>query len=116
MRIFLEKDYMSAEKDARKKLLDFIDKNAFDVIINTSPDKYKGKDRDDFEDVLKKTKNEKKKFHDDYKTAKDVKENFNQDVNSEPAHKLDKTIKHLGLPTLPEIKDNFKKLCDKLGV
>jgi hypothetical protein len=107
---------MSTAKDTRKELIDFIDKNAFDVIIHTSPDKYKGQDREDFEDVLKKTKNEKRKFHDDYKTAKDVKENFNQDVNSEPAHKLDKTIKHLELPTLPEIKDEFRKLCDKLGV
>jgi hypothetical protein len=34
---------MSEKKDARKELIDFIDKNAFDVIINTSPDKYKGK-------------------------------------------------------------------------
>src|SRR4051794_124169 len=107
---------MSARKDTRKELVDFIDKKAFDVILHTSPDKYKGKDRDNFEDIRKKTENEKKKFHDDYKTAEEVKRNFLQDVRSKPAHKLDKDIERLGLPTLPHLKDDFENLCYKLGL
>jgi hypothetical protein len=107
---------MSAKKDARKELPDFIDKKAFDVILNTSSDKYQGKEREDLQHIKEKTENEKRKFHEDYTRAEDVKKNFLQDVRSEPAGKLNKDIKRLGLPTLPELKDDFEKLCDKLNV
>ena len=73
------------------------------------------KDRENFEDILRKTKNEKKKFQ-NYKTAEEVNENFLQNVHSKPVQKLDKGIDHLGLPTLPQLKDDFKKLCDESGV
>ena len=106
---------MKAEEQ-RKKLLDFIDKKAFDVILTTSPDKFKDKDRETFEGILKKTENEKQKFHGKYKTAEEVKKNFLQNVRSKPAQKLDKDLEHLGLPTLPQLKDEFMDLCKKLEV
>jgi len=37
-------------------------------------------------------------------------------VRSEPAHKLDKELKKLKLPTLPDLKDEFEQICDKLEV
>lgn len=107
---------MSTAKDKRKKLLDFIDKKAFDVILKTSPDKFNGKDKEKFEEILKKTENEKNKFHESYKTAKEVKENFLANTHSKPAQKLNKELEHLKLPTLPEIKDEFEELCKKLDV
>ena len=76
--------------DARNELLNLIDKKAFDVIINTDSEKFKGKDKETFEGILKKTKNEKKKFHQDYQSADEVKENFLQNVHSEAAKKLNK--------------------------
>ena len=48
--------------------------------------------------------------------AKEVKEGFLSDVLSDAAQKVDKELRHLHLPTLPEIKDDFMKLCDKIGV
>jgi len=107
---------MAAAKDEKKELVDFIDKKAFDVILKTSPDKFDGQDREDFEGIQKKTKAEQHKFHDVYKTAKEVKENFLQNVHSKPAQKLNKELEHFKLPTLPEIKDEFVELCKKLGV
>ncbi|WP_423147824.1 hypothetical protein [Rubrolithibacter danxiaensis] len=107
---------MTAEKDKRKELISFIDKKAFDVILHTSPDKFKGNDRENFEEILKKTENEKKKFHDVYKSAEEVKENFLDNTHSKPAQKLNKELEHLGLPTLPQIKDEFVELCRKLDI
>ena len=40
---------MAEDKDKREELLKFIDKKAFDVILKTSPDKFKDKDRETFE-------------------------------------------------------------------
>ncbi len=106
---------MANKKDPKEELVRFIDKKAFDVIIETPSDKFKGDDREKFEDIKRKTQNEKEKFH-HYKSADEVKKNFLQNVRSEPAHKLDKELKKLGLPTLPELKGEFEQLCDKLQV
>jgi len=102
--------------DKKKKLLDFIDKKAFDVVINADPGKYSKEDQKKLEDIQRKTKNEKDQFHNDYNNAKEVKEGFLSDVRSDAAKKVDKELRHLHLPTLPEIKDDFMELCDKLGV
>ena len=104
------------EEDKRKELIKFIDKKAFDVILKTSAEKYKGKEREIFEGILKKTENEKRKFHEVYKTAKDVKKNFLDNVHSKPALKLDRDLEHLGLPTLPQLKDEFMEVCRKLEI
>ena len=107
---------MAAAKDKRKELLSFIDKKAFDVIINTSPDKFKGKDKENFVGILKKTEAEKTKFHEVYKTAEEVKANFLDNTHSNSAQKLNKELEHLKLPTLPQIKDDFLELCKKLDI
>jgi hypothetical protein len=106
---------MATKKDARKELIDFIDKKAFDKILKTSPDDYEGKNKEAAEEVIKKTKAEQKKFH-GYKSAEEVKKNFLENVHSKPAKKLNKEIEHLGLPTLPQLKEDFEKLADKLEV
>ena len=102
--------------DKKKQLLDFIDKKAFDVVLNANLEKYDKGDRKKLEDIQRKTKNEKDQFHNDYKNAKEVKNGFLSDVRSDAAQKLDKELRHLHLPTLPQIKDDFMKLCDKIGV
>lgn len=105
-----------SEDGNRKKLVEFIDKKAFDPILKTPPDRFSGKDREKFEHVREKTENEKKKFHNDYKTADEVKANYLQNVRSSAARKVNKDLKHLGLPTLPQYKEEFMALCDRLGV
>jgi hypothetical protein len=107
---------MTAEKNKREELLEFIDKNAFDVILKTKTERFEGKDKENFEGILKKTENEKKKFHNDYKTPEEVKQNFLQNVRSEAAEKVNKDLEKFGLPTLPQLKDEFMELCKKLEV
>lgn len=105
---------MSAN-DVKKQLLDFINKKTFEPILNTRPDKFKGKDREDFEDVRRKTESEKKNFE-DYGSADEIKKNYLSNVHSKAAAKVNDQLEKLGLPTMPEHKDEFMELCSKLGV
>jgi hypothetical protein len=105
-----------AANDARRQLLDFINKKAFDPVIDASIEKYEGKDREQLKDIQRKTVNEKKQFENDYTSADEVKSGFLSNVRSEHAEKVNHTLERLKLPTLPSLKDDFMKLCDKLGV
>lgn len=105
---------MSA-KDVRQQLLDFINTKAFDPILKTKPDKFKNKDREDFEDVRRKTENEQKNFE-KYSTADEIKKNYLSNVHSKAAAKVNDQLERLHLPTMPEHKDEFMELCNKLGV
>lgn len=58
-----------SENDVKKQLLNFINKNTFDSIVKTKPEKSKDKDWKEFEDVRRKTENEKKNFE-EYDSAK----------------------------------------------
>lgn len=107
---------MSDHNDARRRLLDFINKKAFDPILNASAGSYQGKDREQLQDVQRKTKNEKEQFEKDYTSAEKVKKGFLSDVRSEAAKRVNSELEHLGLPTLPSLKDEFMQLCDKLQV
>lgn len=42
--------------------------------------------------------------------------NFKRDLDSEPARKVHRELKDLGLPTIVDIKDEFLKLADELHV
>ena len=42
---------MAADQNARERLVRFLDEEAFDPILRTSPDRYSGNDRDKLEHV-----------------------------------------------------------------
>ncbi|CAA9483592.1 MAG: hypothetical protein AVDCRST_MAG96-1138 [uncultured Segetibacter sp.] len=102
-------------KDNRQQLIDFINKNAFDPIIKAKPEKFK-EDREALEDLQRKTQNEKKQFSEEYSTAEEVKKNYLSNVRSKAAAKVNAQLEKLGLPTLPQHKDEFMELCKKLEV
>lgn len=106
---------MSA-KDNRHQLLDFINKKAFDPILKAKPNKFKEEDRGALEDIQRKTENEKKQFEEEYTTAEEIKKNYLSNVRSKAAAKVNDELEKLGLPTLPEHKDEFMELCSSLGV
>jgi hypothetical protein len=102
--------------DARKQLLDFINKKVFNPVLSADPEKYDEDDREKLKDIQLKTKNEQKQFENDFMTAEKVKKGYLSDVRSEAAKKLNAELKKLELPILPDFKDEFKDLCEKLGV
>ena len=106
---------MSKAED-KKKLLNFLDKKAFDPILNKSKEDYNtDAKKKKFEDVKAATEREKERFH-NYNTAEEIRENYHRDLNSSAAEKINRELKDLDLPRLPDLKDEFFILCDELGV
>jgi len=105
-----------AGNDAKQELLNFINKKAFDPILKAKPAKYKEEDRSALQDIQRKTENEKKQFAEEYSSADEVKKNYLSNVRSKAAAKVNDQLEKLGLPTLPQHKEEFIKLCEKLGV
>jgi len=105
-----------SDKDKRERLVRFLDEKAFDPILKKSPEEYSGEKRSKFEDVRRSTESEKKRFHDDYKTTTEVKNNYLSDLSSRTGEKKTSELKELGLPALPQLKDDFLKLCKELEV
>ncbi len=107
---------MTQHDGKRDQLLNFLDKNAFDPILQKDEDKYSLNLRTKFRDVKRSTQNEKSRFHNEYLTAKDVKDNYLSDLNSRTAKKKNEELQELGLPRLPEFRDQFLDLCEKLRI
>ncbi len=105
-----------AQNGKRDELVRFLDEKVFDPILRASPDRFSGTERRRYEDVRRSTENEKHRYHDDYKTAQSVKENYLSDLGSETGKKKTAELESLHLPTLPQIHDDFLKLCEKLGI
>jgi hypothetical protein len=106
-----------SEKEKREKLVRYLDRKAFNPILRSSEDDFKGRKlKEEFKNVKKSTESEKERFHNRYKTAKQVKDNYLGDLSSRTAKKKNAELKNLGLPQLPQFRDEFLKLCDKLKV
>ena len=104
------------DKEKKEKLIKFLDKKAFDPIINKSKDDFDSDNKKKkFEDVKQSTKSEKERFR-KYDSAEDVRDNYLSDLNSQTAKKINRELDDLNLPKLPDYKDEFLELCDKIGV
>jgi hypothetical protein len=108
---------MNQNEKKREELLDFLDSRAFDPVLKTSPDRYNDEElRSKFEDVRRSTESEKHRFHENYRTPSDVKNNYLSDLTSRTAKKKNAELEQLGLPQLPQLRDEFMDLCNKLGI
>ena len=106
-----------ADNDARERLLDLLDKKAFDPVLNTSPDDYQSdKDKKRLKDVQETTRSTQHSYHAKYKSAGKVVEMYRDDLSSSAAQKVHDELRGLGLPTLNDIKGEFEKLADQLDV
>lgn len=107
---------MNYKDNKREQLISFLDKKAFDPILNHNEGEFADRYRPIFRDVKRSTENEKKRFHDNYSTAQEVKKNYLSDLNSQTAKKKNDELRKLGLPQLPQFHDEFLNLCNKLGI
>jgi hypothetical protein len=109
--------FMSQKNGTIKQLLDFLDKKAFNPILNKSEDDFKSEiEKRNFHHVRRSTQSEKERFHTRYHSAEEIKSNYLDDLNSSAAKKIDPIIESLGLPSLPQFRDEFIQLCNSLGV
>ena len=94
----------------KNELVSFLDRRVFDPILRASPDQYGAADRQKLQDVQESTRSEKERFR-HYRSADDVKNNYLSDLNSSTAKRINKELEDLGLPRLPDVKDEFLKLA-----
>lgn len=100
----------------REELLKFLNQKVFDPILQALSEDYRSGDLiRKLHDVKKRTESEKHQFH-EYRTAEEVKKNYLADLDFRTARKTDYELDELKLPSLPEVEDNFLRLCENLRV
>lgn len=103
------------QDDEKKKLLDLLDREAFDPILRAREEDYSGSDRKALQHAQTATRREKERFH-HYGDADDVVVNFKRDLHSRQAVRVNEELTRLHLPRLIDIESDFFHLCDRLGV
>jgi len=83
--------------------------------MKAKPDGRSESERRKLRDVQEATRAEIERFR-DYDSAREVLVNFRRDLNSEPAEKIHAELRELNLPTVNDIRDEFEKKAEELGV
>ena len=95
---------------SKAELLAYLDKHVFHPILNAKEDKYGTKQRQELEDVKKRTEAEKARFH-GYDSAERIVAMYKDDLSSEKAKPVNARLQDLGLPRLVDVKDEFLRLA-----
>jgi len=107
---------MGGDSEKRKKLLDFLNQKAFEPVLRASKQDYSNEaDQKLLADVQRRTKSEQERFA-CYENAEKVKQMFEGDLDSRPAKKVQAELRKLGLPTLPDLEEEFEQICEESGV
>jgi hypothetical protein len=108
---------MAENNGTMKQILDFLDKKTFDPIINKTEADFTSEDKKSaFKHVKRSTQSEKERFHTRYHSPEELKRNHLADLSSSAAQRIGPQIESLGLPTLPQFREEFIELCNRLGV
>jgi hypothetical protein len=106
-----------AAKDARQELVDLLNEKVFNPILNALPDKHKSDaDRQKLKDLQSTTRSTQESYEKRYKSADKVVEMYRDDLSSDSAKKVQKESRDLRLPTLDDVKAEFEKKAQELGV
>jgi hypothetical protein len=95
---------------SKAELLSFLDKRIFHPILDAKEDRYGTRQREDLQDLKRRTEAEKARFH-GYDSAERVVTMYKDDIESETARPVNARLKDLGLPRLADVKDEFLKLA-----
>jgi hypothetical protein len=107
---------MATDKEKKDILINFINRNAFNPVLRSSGEDFKtAKKKKKLQEVQRTMANEKERF-DRFKSARAVKKNYLRVLNSEATKQKKKEFSDLNLPGLPDLKEEFLKLCNKLNV
>jgi hypothetical protein len=101
--------------DARRELVDFLVRRAFEPVLAARPDNRSEAEQRRLGHVQKATRAEIERFR-GYGSANEVVVNFRRDLDSEPARKVHAELRSLGLPTLDDVRDEFEAKARDLGV
>ena len=95
---------------SKTELLEFLDKHIFHRILNASERDLGTKQREDLEDLKKRTEAEKARFH-GYDSAERIIAMYKDDLHSEKAKPVNARLQDLGLPRLVDVREDFLKLA-----
>ena len=95
---------------SKQELLDFLDKHIFHRILHASDRDLGTKQREDLEDLKKRTQVEMGRFH-GYNSAEKIVEMYKADLTSATAVSVNARLQDLGLPRLIHVRDEFLKLA-----
>lgn len=104
-----------AGEDSRRKLVDFLDRRAFEPVLKADPSDYPEGKHEKLNDVQEATRNERERFQ-NYDSAEEVYRMYRDDLSSEPARRIHRELNDLGLPTLVDVQGEFEELASDLGV
>ena len=95
---------------SKQELLDFLDKHVFLRILHASEHNLGTKEREDLEDLKKRTQDEMGRFH-GYDSAEKVVQMYKDDLHSTHAVPVNARLQDRHLPRLVDVKDEFLKLA-----
>jgi hypothetical protein len=92
----------------KQELLHFLDQHVFNPILKATDNGRSEADKPKLKDVQDRTRSERERFH-HYSSAKEIIDNYKSDLHSKTAHRVNRELEALHLPTLPSVKDEFLK-------
>ena len=95
---------------SKSELLDLLDKHVFHPTLNAKPERYDEKQRKELRELQRRTEEEKARFH-GYDSAERIVDVFREEIGSETARPMNARLKDLGLPTLPDVREQFLRLA-----
>lgn len=100
---------------SKTELVRFLDERCFQPVLKADPKGRSLAEQRKLEHVQKATRAEIDRFH-HYGSAKEVVVNFRRDLESAPAKRVHAELRSLGLPTLHDVRDEFERRAEELGV
>jgi hypothetical protein len=102
-------------RDAKDKLVDFLERLAFDPVMRAKPGLRSEIEKSKLEKLRQSTRKEIERFrHCD--SAHEVLINFKLDLTSSNTRQIHRNLQALHLPTILDIREDFEKLAVQLGV
>ena len=99
----------------QRELMDFLKRRVFDPVMRADAAGRSDADKRKLDDVKDATRTEIDRYQ-RYASAQELVTNFERDLTSDPAKKIHRECRALGLPTLPEVRDEFERKARDLGL
>lgn len=102
------------DPDKRRLLLKFLTERVFHPILDAPP--RRGLDAAFFREAQNRVRNTWARYPEKYPTARAVKAAFVSDLQSPVGKQLAEMLQWLNLPRFEDIRDEFLRLCEELGI
>lgn len=104
-------------KEIREQLLEFLDRHAFNPILEAMPDQYSSeRDRSMLYEVKRIAAMEKERFYKNSQTAVEIRDQYFKELIMETSGKTGRELEDLELPRLLQLREKFVQLCRELNI